>query len=200
MPPVNSAKTTRKPKRKVAAARKPATKATRKAPGKAVVKELEQALGVETSKKPAETPEKNKGGRPKQYKPLPPATPRKPFSGTMAERPTEYEPKFAALAVEIMGEGYSRLAFCGIIGISRQRLQAWIDKNADLKDALEIAEAARIVSLENHNIRVMYQGGLPGTQSAIKHGLVSADPEGWGDKEKAPQGVAVIVLGKDVNV
>lgn len=59
-------------------------------------------------------------------------------------RPTKYKPEYCDKVVEYMGNGYSKEAFAGEIGVCRDTLYEWASKHAAFSDAIKRGEAANL--------------------------------------------------------
>lgn len=65
---------------------------------------------------------------------------------------SKYEPEYCALVIEKMGEGLSKEAFAGFIGVTRKTLYNWRDNIPEFKEALEIGETKCLLFWESLSI------------------------------------------------
>ena len=57
----------------------------------------------------------------------------------MAGQPTLYKPEYCEQLIAFMGKGYSFEAFAGKIGVCKQTLYSWAEKNPEFLDAKKTA-------------------------------------------------------------
>lgn len=79
-----------------------------------------------------------------------------------AGRPTSYKPEYCELIVKKMGEGYSVMAFAGLIGVSRETVYNWAKEHPEFFNALKAAQAACAARWE----KILLQIGETGQGSA----------------------------------
>ena len=58
-----------------------------------------------------------------------------------AGRPTKYKKEYCDKLIEHIGGGLSFESFAGLIGVSRDSIYAWAEKNPEFSDAKKVAEA-----------------------------------------------------------
>lgn len=99
-------------------------------------------------------------------------------------RPTKYEPRFAAMLEDFMGQGYSATAFAGHIGVSRSTIDEWKQNFTEFSEALSRAKAKRLLHWEGAALRVSVKGGGPGTATIIAFGLKNMGDDEWRDRQQ----------------
>ena len=97
-----------------------------------------------------------------------------------AGRPTKYDPKYCDEIIDYMGQGYSKTAFAGHIGVSRETIYEWGRTHEEFSDATKRAEAARTGDLESRLLDP--SRGTP--VAAAIFALKNAAPEEWRDKRE----------------
>ena len=108
-----------------------------------------------------------------------------------AGRPTKYDPKFCEVAIEFMGQGFSKTALAGHIGVSRDTLHEWASVNPRFSDAIKIAVTGRVLKLETD---LLGADSGPVVTSRI-FALKNAAPDEWRDKpEEKETGDKTITL------
>ena len=96
-----------------------------------------------------------------------------------AGRPTDYDQAYCDQIIEYMGQGYSKTAFAGKIGVARNTLLNWAEANPEFLRAVKIAEAARVTKLEEGLLSADVGPMVTSRIFALKN----ADPEEWRDKQ-----------------
>jgi hypothetical protein len=95
-------------------------------------------------------------------------------------RPTKYQPEYCEAIVEFMGQGYSKTAFAGSIGVSRDTLLEWAKGYPEFSGAVKQGEAARTRFLE---MELLSADTGPRVTSRI-FALKNACPDEWRDKQE----------------
>lgn len=93
-------------------------------------------------------------------------------------RPSEYDPKFCAVLIDCMAEGYSKMAAAGRIGVTYQTLRNWMEVHPEFFEAVKLGEVLRTEKLE-HGLLSAETG--PQVTSRI-FALKNAAPDEWKDK------------------
>lgn len=73
-------------------------------------------------------------------------------------RPSKYRPEFCQDVVEYMGQGFSKEAFAGKIGVSSQQIYRWMKKHKQFRTAIRKAENACQNFWEELGIRLVLAG------------------------------------------
>ena len=100
-------------------------------------------------------------------------------------RPTKYETKYCQAAIAFMGQGYSKTAFAGSIGVARDTLNEWASVHPEFSAAIKVGQSARVMCLEQG----LLSSEMGPRVTARIFALKNADPEEWRDKPdeaKAP--------------
>lgn len=117
-----------------------------------------------------------------------------------AGRPSKYDPKYCDEVVAYMGQGYSKTAFAGSIGVCRDTILEWSSTIPEFSGAVKAAEAARVQSLETG----LLQSDQLGPQVTARiFALKNAAPDEWRDRREftgadgGPIAVAVVKFVDD---
>lgn len=73
-------------------------------------------------------------------------------------RPTKYQKKYCTMIIDFMAKGYSKEAFAGEIGVSKQRIYDWEKQFTEFRDAIRVAEAKSLLFWEEKGIKGVGQG------------------------------------------
>jgi len=92
-----------------------------------------------------------------------------------AGQPTHYKPEYCELVIQYMGTGKSLTAFAGSIGESRRVIYEWIEHHPEFAEAVERAQAARIVPWEDKLMTAEKGSEAACTIFALKN----CDPHEW---------------------
>jgi hypothetical protein len=92
-------------------------------------------------------------------------------------RPSEYDPAYCEMVIEVMAQGLSLTAFAGMIGKSRDTVYQWITAHRDFADAVSRARAARDLFLE----RGLLTSTKGAKTTAYMFALKNAQPDEWRD-------------------
>lgn len=106
-------------------------------------------------------------------------------------RPSKYDPSYCDKIVEFMGLGYSKTAFAGDIGVSRDTVLEWSKEHPEFSGAVKRAEAARTRALE----LTLIAGETGPKVTAHIFALKNASPEEWRDKQEIEHSGGVDVRG-----
>jgi hypothetical protein len=98
-----------------------------------------------------------------------------------AGRPTLYDPKYCAEIVAFMGQGYSKSAFAGHIGVCRDTLDDWAAKDAEFLRATKEGAVARVEFLEK---RLIGETTASPQITAMIFALKNAMPAEWRDRHE----------------
>ena len=111
-----------------------------------------------------------------------------------AGRPTKYDPKFCDIAIEVMGQGFSKTALAGHLGVSRDTVLEWAKEHPKFSGAVKVGSAGRVMKLETD---LLAADSGPKVTSRI-FALKNADPEEWSDKpgEHGESGVVNVHIHK----
>jgi len=71
----------------------------------------------------------------------------KPFG-----RPTSYKPEYCQMIIDTMGQGFSKIAFAGKIGVASSTIYEWEKNQPDFSNAVKLAEDANAQFWENMGI------------------------------------------------
>ncbi len=111
-----------------------------------------------------------------------------------AGRPTDYDPAYCQVVIDKMGEGFSKTAVAGFIGVCRNTLLNWTETHPEFLRAVKVGEAMRTMKLED-DLLSMSEG--PRVTARI-FALKNAAPEEWRDKHEVEhQGGLTISLPAD---
>lgn len=94
-------------------------------------------------------------------------------------RPTTYLPEYADHVRSLMGEGFSKTAVAGSLGVSRQRFLDWAEANPEFRDAIKEGEAARTYKLEKDLLSAETGPQVTSRIFALKN----AAPDEWKEKQ-----------------
>ncbi len=72
-------------------------------------------------------------------------------------RPSLYTPELAAKVIAHMADGFSLTAAAGLIGVSRETVYTWAEKDQGFADALNLGRAMRLAFWERKHM----EGTLP---------------------------------------
>ena len=98
-----------------------------------------------------------------------------------AGRPTTYDPAFCEQVEEFMGQGYSRMAAAGHLGVCYDTLTNWMAAHPEFFQAVKRGQAKRTVLLERGLL-----GAETGPQVTSRiFALKNAAPEEWKDKTES---------------
>jgi DNA-binding XRE family transcriptional regulator len=95
-------------------------------------------------------------------------------------RPSKYDQKYCAEAIQFMRDGYSVTAFAGHIGVARSTVFKWAEENEEFSDALKTAQALAALFWEDRLREVAMTGD--GNASAAIFGVKNRSREDWKDK------------------
>lgn len=98
-----------------------------------------------------------------------------------AGRPSEYDPDFCTQAVEFMGQGYSKTAFAGHIGVNPDTLYEWAKVHPEFSEAIKEAVGARVKFLE---ARLIGKDTASPQVTAMIFALKNAMPAEWRDRHE----------------
>lgn len=76
----------------------------------------------------------------------------------MRGRPTKYKPEFCDDVIEYMGQGFSKEAFAGKVGVSKQQIWRWMKKHKEFRTAIKKAETACQAFWEEMGIQLVLAG------------------------------------------
>ena len=95
-------------------------------------------------------------------------------------RPSTFKPEYCDKIVEVMAAGYSKTAFAGSLGTSRQTLISWSELFPEFLDAVKRGEAARVFFLETGLLAAPDGSNVTSRIFALKN----AAPDEWKDKHE----------------
>jgi len=103
-------------------------------------------------------------------------------------RPSKYEPRFCQAVVDMMGQGFSKTAFAGSIGVSRDTLMNWCREHEEFFSAVKRGETARLQFLEQKLL-----DGIGTSSNATREifALKNAAPDEWRDRQEISSDVRV---------
>jgi len=96
-------------------------------------------------------------------------------------RPTKYRRKFCQVAYDFLSQGYSKEALAGELGISRQCLYEWLEKNQEFGDTVSKAEAKAQFIWEKYGQDAV-QGKIKGFNTSVWM-FVMKNRFGWKERE-----------------
>ncbi len=99
--------------------------------------------------------------------------------GSLIGRPTKYRPEYCDAVVDYMSQGYSKTAFAGKIGVSRETLYEWSKEHPEFSYAVKIGETARTAALEE---QLLAEDEGPRVTARI-FALKNACPSEWREKQ-----------------
>ncbi|HXW71695.1 MAG TPA: hypothetical protein VEK34_09670 [Methylocella sp.] len=106
-------------------------------------------------------------------KPKPADEPRLPVG-----RPTKYDPRFCAEIIEFMGQGFSKTAFAGHIGVSHDAISDWAKRYPEFSEAVKRASALRTKALEEKLLSAKTGAEVAASIFSLKN----CAPHEWRDK------------------
>jgi hypothetical protein len=110
-----------------------------------------------------------------------------------AGRPTLYEERYCEEIVVFMGQGYSKTAFAGHIGVCHDTIIEWSARHPEFSDAVKAGQAARTKKLEE----TLIAGETGPKVTAHIFALKNAAPAEWKDRviqeHSGPNGGAIPV-------
>jgi hypothetical protein len=95
-----------------------------------------------------------------------------------AGRPTLYDERYCDDVVAFMGQGYSKTAFAGSIGVCHDTVIEWAKQHPEFSEAVKRGQAARTQCLE----KTLIAGETGPKVTAHIFALKNASPEEWKDK------------------
>lgn len=98
-----------------------------------------------------------------------------------AGRPSLYEEKFCEQVVAFMGQGYSKAAFAGHIGVCRDTLDDWGSAHPEFLRATKEGAVARVKFLE---ARLLREDVASPQITAMIFALKNAMPAEWRDRHE----------------
>jgi hypothetical protein len=93
-------------------------------------------------------------------------------------RPSLYDPKYCDEIVVFMGQGYSKTAFAGSIGVCHDTVVEWARVHPDFSLAVKRGQAARTAGLEKQLLNSIEGPRVTARIFALKN----AAPDEWRDK------------------
>ena len=75
-----------------------------------------------------------------------------------AGRPTKYKEEYCNEVIEYMKQGFSKEAFAGHIGVSKQQIYRWKKKHKEFRTSLKKAETACQAFWEELGIQLVLAG------------------------------------------
>lgn len=76
----------------------------------------------------------------------------------MITKQGKYKPEYCEEIIAFMGQGYSKEAFAGEIGVSKQAVYRWIKKHKEFRNAVKRAEEKCRLFWEGLGIEMVLQG------------------------------------------
>lgn len=93
-------------------------------------------------------------------------------------RPTKFKPEYCDDVIAAGRKGLSLTAFAGSIPIARSVINEWMKAHPEFKEACEVHQAARTLTLEEG----LLSADMGPRVTARIFALKNADPENWKDK------------------
>lgn len=100
-------------------------------------------------------------------------------AATKVGRPSKYKPVYCNEVIETMATGLSLTAFAGVIGVSRDTVNAWQHEYPEFSDAVKTAKAKRTMTLERQMLAMENGPAVTARIFALKN----AAPEEWREKQ-----------------
>ena len=97
-------------------------------------------------------------------------------------RPSKYDPKYCAMAVNFLRDGYSVTALAGKLGVARSTVFKWAEENEEFSDALKTGQALAALFWEDRLRDVAMTG--EGNATAAIFGVKNRSREEWRDKHE----------------
>lgn len=97
-----------------------------------------------------------------------------------AGRPTDYKPEYGREIINLMATGLSLTAAAADLGFHRQRVYEWEQAHPEFADAIKLARAKRVLSLEREILAASEGPRVTARIFALKN----ADPVEWRDKQE----------------
>ena len=109
-----------------------------------------------------------------------------------AGRPSDYDPAYCQVVVDIMATGLSLTAAAGEIGVTRQTLNNWAHEFPEFFDAVCLGKAKRTLALERGMLGAENGPAVTARMFALKN----ADPDEWREKQSIEHsgGVSVQIV------
>jgi hypothetical protein len=98
-------------------------------------------------------------------------------------RPTLYKPEYCDLLLQDMKEGFSLLAFAGLIGVCRDTLTEWVNVHPEFAHAVRCGKAVQVRKWETRGMRVAEGKGGVGAASMVQFGLCNLGDGEWRNKQ-----------------
>ena len=99
-------------------------------------------------------------------------------------RPTKYKPEYCEQVVIAGKEGYSLTAFAGLIGVSRDTINEWMNTIPEFSVAAKEHKAVRAMWWETQLRKTGSEGGGNGQVTACIFALKNVDPDEWRDRQE----------------
>lgn len=111
-------------------------------------------------------------------------------------RPTDYKPEYCQMVIDHMAEGLSFESFAGAIGVSKQTLYDWAERNKEFLDAKKTAFEKSRLFWEKVGINIAKTG--EGNATAFIFNMKNRFSEDWSDKTKSDvnvsgEGIKVVI-------
>jgi hypothetical protein len=103
-----------------------------------------------------------------------------------AGRPSLYDPRYCEEIVAFMGQGYSKTAFAGSIGVCHDTVVEWARQHPEFSLAVKAGQAARTQTLE----KTLIAGETGPKVTAHIFALKNAAPDEWRDKTEIQHDVS----------
>lgn len=95
-----------------------------------------------------------------------------------AGRPSDYKPEYGREIINLMATGLSITAAAADLGFHRDTIYEWSKQHEEFSDALKLARAKRVLSLERELLAASEGPRVTARIFALKN----ADPEEWREK------------------
>lgn len=99
-------------------------------------------------------------------------------------RPSQYRPEYAQIARDSMGEGYSKTATAGALGVCKATFDTWCKEHPEFLGAVKEGETLRTLKLEGDLMRAPDGPTVTSRIFALKN----AAPDEWRDKQQVEHG------------
>jgi hypothetical protein len=106
-------------------------------------------------------------------------------------RPTKYDPAMCEAVEAFMGQGYSRMAAAGHIGICYATFREWVELHPEFSAAVKRGQAVRTVFLERGLLDAETGPQVTSRIFALKN----AAPDEWRDKTETQHSGGVKIDG-----
>jgi hypothetical protein len=106
-------------------------------------------------------------------------------------RPSKYDPAFCETVEGTLAQGFSLAVAAGVIGVTRQTLDAWTKEHPEFLDAVKIGRARGALIWETRLAKLADTN--EGNATGVIFGLKNRLPEDWKDKTETEHSGALAI-------